>query len=104
MDLTVTVAAGGPEDLDLSEIIDNERAAELAGVSESTIRTWVHDGDLEVAGYVGQKPYYTVREVARCEKAKRGPRTPLRNNVYIAALQIIEKRQQAAAKAASRAA
>lgn len=87
----VTVINGVEPEFQPGLMLNTKEAAEHAGVSESTIRTWVDRGQLKVAGKVGRANLYTLAAVGVAEKASRD-RATLRNNIHIAGRQILDHR------------
>jgi hypothetical protein len=88
---TVTVINGVEPEFEPGLMLNTREAAKHAGVSESTIRSWVERGQLPVAGKVGRANLYTLAAVGIAEKASRD-RAPLRNDPFIAGRQILDHR------------
>ncbi|MGC0416354.1 hypothetical protein [Embleya sp. AB8] len=94
---TIVILDGCDDDTHLGELLTVRQVADLAGVSESAVRNWKHKVLIRAAGTVNGSPCFTVREAARCEKARRDSgKAPLRSNPMIAALQIRALREHAA--------
>jgi hypothetical protein len=70
------VTAFGPllDGLDLHEdLVDYERAAEIAGVPVATVRQWKSRQHLRPAGLDGRRPLFRPIDVLRAEAATRHP-------------------------------
>ena len=57
------VTVTGSESVNMSDLIDSTRAAELLGVTTNNLRQMVHKGRLTVAGKDGRKNLFSRAEV-----------------------------------------